>query len=66
MRNPNRIHKYCQILEECWSKVPDWRFAQLVENYRRFYIMNDPYFMEDEAYFKGLKAYIEEVVKGEK
>lgn len=32
MRDPARIYKFCNELAECWSKVPDWRFGQLLCN----------------------------------
>ena len=33
MRDPNRIHTICQALEEAWSKSPDQRLGQFLENY---------------------------------
>lgn len=32
MRDPNRIDNFCNLLKEYWSKVPDWRFGQLISN----------------------------------
>ena len=32
MRDPKRIYAFCNKLAEHWSKVPDWRFGQLLSN----------------------------------
>ena len=32
MRDPKRIHPFCDRLAEMWGKVPDWRFGQLISN----------------------------------
>lgn len=32
MRDPKRIQTFCNQLAEHWSKVPDWRFGQLIAN----------------------------------
>ncbi|MDK8193209.1 hypothetical protein QP794_24280 [Paenibacillus sp. UMB7766-LJ446] len=30
MRNPNRIHPFMDLLQECWLCFPDLRFNQLI------------------------------------
>ena len=32
MRDPNRIARIASLLEEVWSKIPEWRLTQLVIN----------------------------------
>lgn len=32
MRDPKRIHKYCNEIEKAWTRFPDWRFGQLIAN----------------------------------
>ncbi len=32
MRDPKRIYEFCNKLAAHWSKVPDWRFGQLLAN----------------------------------
>lgn len=32
MRDPKRIYEFCNKLAAHWSKVPDWRFGQLLSN----------------------------------
>ena len=44
MRDPNRIHEFCQELERVWSKTPDLRFGQLVVNV----LGVDPFYIEDD------------------
>lgn len=36
MRNPERIHRICSLLEAAWFRTPDCRFGQLLENLVRF------------------------------
>jgi hypothetical protein len=56
MRDPTRVYKYCHVLADAWSELPDWRFAQLITNFIA-YLGNDPFFMEDEEFFDKLKKY---------
>lgn len=47
MRDPARIHKFCNRLAQAWLYHPDWRFGQLIVNV--FGELNrDPFFPEDE------------------
>ena len=49
MRDPARIYKFCNKLAECWSKVPDWRFGQLICNVWGEELNGmDPFFPEDD------------------
>lgn len=32
MRNKDRIRPFLEEIAECWEKVPDWRFGQLMQN----------------------------------
>ena len=48
MRDPNRIPKLLKLLEEGWSKVPDWRLGQLFENLKRASGKSDLFYLEDE------------------
>ena len=56
MRNPNRIEPFCNMLAKEWSKVPDWRFGQLIENFKRYGCSTeDLFYMEDDEFEKKLK-----------
>ena len=48
MRNPNRIPEILALLQEGWSKVPDWRFGQLIENIKRDIGVRDLFYIEDD------------------
>ena len=52
MRDPKRIHKFCEELERVWSTVPDWRFGQLVVNA----LGVDPFYIEDDDAIKVLES----------
>lgn len=47
MRDPNRIKPFLETIEKCWSKVPDWRFGQLIENLKRKLDIEDLFYIED-------------------
>ena len=62
MRDPNRIYKMCQRLAACWSKVPDWRFGQLISNVLGQYVAEtgrDIFFPEDEELIGYFERYFE-------
>ena len=48
MRDPNRIDYFLKRLGECWKKVPDWRFGQLIENLKRYIGVDDLFYIEDD------------------
>ena len=45
MRDPKRITPLLTELSEQWKKFPDWRFGQLIENIKRFYGVDDLFFI---------------------
>lgn len=59
MRKPERIPKIVKLLEEAWTKVPDWRLGQLVSNLQGPG-PHDVFFPEDEKWEKWLKDFIKE------
>ena len=56
MRDPNRIYEFCNQLAEVWSKVPDWRFGQLVVNV----LGTDPFYIEDDKAMECFKMFFDE------
>ncbi len=65
MRDPKRITLFCKDLAGLWSKVPDWRFGQLVSNIMRMYMSEtgrDPFFVEDDELMERMKAWFKENV----
>lgn len=61
MRDPNRIPNLCDRLAQIWSKVPDWRFGQLISNALGAYVSEtgrDIFFPEDEELFGFIEKYV--------
>ena len=54
MRNPERIIEIMTLLQKGWEKVPDWRFGQLVENFKRYIGVNDMFYLEDDELKKAI------------
>lgn len=54
MRDPERIKRILKLLEKGWEKVPDWRFCQLIENFKRYCGVSDLFYMEDDELEKKL------------
>jgi uncharacterized protein YihD (DUF1040 family) len=48
MRDPNRINTILTLLQQGWAKVPDWRFGQLIENIKRYIVVDDLFYVEDD------------------
>lgn len=60
MRDPKRIKTYCDQLAKLWSKVPDWRFGQLMSNVLGEYVAEtkkDIFFPEDPELFAFFEKY---------
>jgi hypothetical protein len=56
MRDKNRIKPFLDELENEWSKVPDWRFGQLIVNVLDT-CAKDPFFYEDDEMIELFKKY---------
>lgn len=62
MRDPKRIHKFCDRLAAVWACVPDWRFGQLMSNMLGQYVYEtkkDIFFPEDDELIEFFEKYIE-------
>lgn len=56
MRDPNRIHTICLLLEEIWAQTPDWRFGQLLCNMNLFNKRDGlSFYQEDDITLEKLK-----------
>jgi hypothetical protein len=63
MRNPERLHSFYDELKRIHSQhVPDWRFAQLIDNvFRQIQSEGrDPFFFEEDEFLRYLKRYFGE------
>lgn len=58
MRDINRMDMFLQQIKEEWSKVPDWRFGQLMFN--MFKEMGDPFYWEEEKFIEKLKGFLKD------
>lgn len=63
MRNPDRIHVFCDRLAGIWEQVPDWRFGQLMSNMLGAYVGKtgrDIFYPEDDEMLAFFEKYIAE------
>lgn len=60
MRDPKRIKPLLAEIEKQWERFPDWRFGQLIENIKRFYDINDLFYIEDDKMLKLIENFIKE------
>ena len=61
MRDINRIEQFMNELTEIWRTVPDWRFGQLIENFKKFTEVEDLFYIEDDKMLEVLKKFKEEL-----
>ena len=60
MRDPNRIPKILSILQQCWEKVPNLRFGQLIENLKKYMGVEDLFYIEDEELLEKLTDFLKQ------
>ena len=61
MRDIKRLAPILNELAEIWYTVPDQRFGQLVENFKRFTEVEDLFYIEDDKMLEVLKRFKEEL-----
>ena len=61
MRDINRIEPFMNELTEIWYTIPDWRFRQLIENFKKFAEVEDLFYIEDDKMLEVLKKFKEEL-----
>lgn len=59
MRDPKRIEKILGLLQKGWEKVPDWRFGQVIENFKRWVNVADMFYVEDEEMEELIKEFFQ-------
>lgn len=57
MRDIKRIEPFMNELTEIWRTVPDWRFGQLIENFKRIAKVEDLFYIEDDKMLEVLKKF---------
>lgn len=65
MRDPKRIKLLLMEIEKQWENFPDWRLGQLIENIKRFYNIDDLFYIEDDEMLKLIENFMREKEKGE-
>lgn len=65
MRDPDRIIHLLGEFGKQWSRFPDWRFGQLIENIKRFYGVDDLFYIEDDRMLELIKNFMTEKEKEE-
>lgn len=61
MRDPKRIKPLLMGIEKQWERFPDWRFGQLIENIKRFYDINDLFYIEDNEMLKLIENFMRKI-----
>ena len=63
MRDINRIESFMNELTEIWRTVTDWRFGQLIENFKTCEQIDDLFYMEDSEILEKLRHFKKEWLK---
>ena len=64
MRDPKRIKPLLMEIEKQWENFPDWRLGQLIENIKRFYNIDDLFYIEDDEMLKLIENFMRKKRKG--
>ena len=62
MRDPKRIYPTTQALAEIWMGLPDWRFGQLMYNFKTAMEREgrDIFYMEEAEFIQRLREYVDQ------
>ena len=64
MRDINRIYPIMNELTTIWTTYcPDWRFGQLIENFKTCEQIDDLFYMEDSEILEKLRHFKKEKLK---
>ena len=63
MRDIKRLAPILNELTEIWRTVPDWRFGQLIENFKTCEQIDDLFYMEDGEALEKLRHFKKEWLK---
>ena len=67
MRDINRIEPLMNELTEIWYTVPDWRFGQLISNFKCYikfqHNIEDIFYIEDDKILEYIKEFKENIFK---
>lgn len=62
MRDPKRIYPTTQAVAEIWTNLPDWRFGQLMYNFKTAMEREgrDIFYMEEDEFVQRLREYVDQ------
>ena len=62
MRDPKRIYPTTQAVAEIWMNLPDWRFGQLMYNFKTAMEREgrDIFYMEEDEFVQRLREYVDQ------
>lgn len=61
MRDPNRIDECCKKLAKSWSKMPDFRLAQLLINILSMH-GKSVFYLEDEEFLDFIDKWVNNII----
>lgn len=62
MRDPKRIYTTCNEIAAIWADLPDWRFGQLMYNFKTAMEREgrDIFYMEEDEFVQRLREYVDQ------
>lgn len=62
MRDPKRIHRTALAIANVWADLPDWRFGQLIYNFKTAMERegHDIFYMEEDEFVQCLREYVDQ------
>lgn len=62
MRDPKRIHRTALAIANVWADLPDWRFGQLMYNFKTAMEREgrDIFYMEEDEFVQRLREYVDQ------
>ena len=60
MRDPKRIYRTTSAIANAWADLPDWRFGQLMYNFKAHMDKQgiDIFFLEEDRFVEYLREYV--------
>lgn len=62
MRDPKRIYPTAIAIANIWADLPDWRFGQLMYNFKASMEQDgrDIFYMEEDEFIQRLREYVDQ------
>ncbi len=61
-RDPSRIYTTCNAIATIWADLPDWRFGQLMYNFKTHMDKQgiDIFYLEEDKFVECLREYVDQ------